>query len=265
MQALAAARTIRPASDPLVQQHFDRSAALYVDHALDVYRRSVTQRLDLLTACAGFSETEALSVLDVGCGGGKFLDMLLERFPAAQATGIDISAQMLASNVPRARKTLQQGDALALPQSLGEFDAICVDTVMHHLIDRAGYQQTIARIRTFLQSLHRHMRPGGVVLIREIYHEYRMRAELGSRMIFQASTLNVPAFAERAMRAAGLQTANVGVCFLTRRQWQQVFAGSGFRVLGEHDHTWPGQPYRRFGFTQSGDLHFVLTRTRPQV
>ena len=253
------------ASDPLVQSHFDRSATLYVDHALEVYRKSVTQRLDLLTQSTGLSSAEPISVLDVGCGGGAFLDMLLERFPAAQATGIDISQQMLNANMACARKTLQQGDALALPQTLGEFDAICIDTVMHHLIDRAGYRQTIARIGRFLTSLQRHLRPGGVLLIREIYHESRVRTELGSRLLYHASTLKVPTFAERAMRAAGLQTANVGVCFLTRPQWQQVFSQSGFRVHGEQDHAWPGQPYRRFGFTQSGDLHFVLTRTRPQL
>ena len=261
MQALAATRTL---SDPLVERHFDRSAALYVDHALEVYRTSVDQRLALLTQCGGLSFDDPISVLDVGCGGGAFLDMLLARFPAAQATGIDISQQMLNNNVAHPRKTLQHGDALALPHGLGEFDVICVDTVMHHLIDRAGYRHTHDRIQAFLTSLQHHMRPGGVLLIREIYHEYRMRPSLGSRLIFYASTLKVPAFAERAMRSAGLQTANVGVCFLTRSQWQQAFQQSGYTMLGMEDHAWPGQPYRRFGFTQSGDLHFVLTRTRPQ-
>ena len=57
----------------------------------------------------------------------------------------------------------------------------------------------------------------------------------------------------------------MGVCFLTRVQWQRLFDETGFTVAAMEDHPWPGQPYRRFGFSQSGDLHFVLTRTRPQL
>ena len=262
MQAVAATRRV---SDPLVERHFDRSAGLYVDHALEVYRQSVAQRLDLMNRTLNLTSEEPLALLDVGCGGGAFLDMFLDRFPAGTATGVDISQQMLGRNLPNVRKTLLAGDALALSAKIGEFDAISVDTMMHHLIAREGYRQTIERIRRFLLSLHSLMRPSGVIVIREIYHEFRVRPALGSRTIFEMTTLKVPAMIERVMRRAGLQTANVGVCFLTREQWQKLFDETGFTVAAMEDHPWPGQPYRRFGFAQSGDLHFVLTRTRPQL
>ena len=90
------------------------------------------------------------------------------------------------------------------------FDAINVDTVMHHLISRRGYHQTINRIRGFLHSLHSLMRPSGVIVIREIYHEFRVRAALGSRTIFELTTLNVPTPIERTMRRAGLQDGERG-------------------------------------------------------
>jgi SAM-dependent methyltransferase len=262
MQAVASSNTI---SDPLVQQHFDRSAMLYVDHSLEVYRNSVTQRLDLLLGCGNFTTEEKLSVLDIGCGGGAFLDMFLERFEKAEATGIDISEQMLRSNRVSKRKTLRSGDALALPADIGFFDVVCVDTVMHHLISRKGYEPTRERILLFLKSLHHVLKPGGTVVIREIYHEYRAHEALGSRIIYELSTLPVPHRVEIMLRAAGLQTANVGVCFQTRSQWQQMFKEAGFTVDAMEDRVWPGQPYRRFGFTQSGDLHFILKRTRPAM
>lgn len=262
MQAVV---TTPAVSDPRVERHFDRSASLYVDHALACYRESVEQRLDLLTQCSEHAPTDPLTLLDIGCGGGAFVDMFLERFPAGRATGLDVSQGMLATNRQNERKTLLQADALRLPQALGTFDAVCVDTVMHHLIARKGYESTQARIQAFLRSLHAHLRPGGVVVIREIYHEYRVVPELGSRLIFELTTLKVPAMLERGMRAAGLQTANVGVCFLTRVQWQKTFREAGFDVIAVEDRVWPGQPYRRFGFTQSGDLHFVLKGSRPQL
>ena len=204
-------------------------------------------------------------MLDIGCGGGAFLDMLLERFERAQATGVDLSEGMLASNVPSERKTLLQADALALPRAIGDFNVICVDTVMHHLITRKGYQLTRGRILNFLKSLHQFLKPGGRVVIREIYHEYRMIPALGSRIIYNLTTLQAPKPVAKAMRAAGLQTANVGVCFQTRSQWHELFANAGFTVDAMEDCRWPGQPYRRLGFSQSGDLHFVLKPTRPQL
>ena len=245
-----------------MQQHFDRAACLYVDHGLEVYRESVAQRLDMILANSCFELTDELTLLDVGCGGGAFLDLFLERFPSAKATGIDISTGMLSGNRQHDRKTLVQGDALALPPELGRYDVIAVDTVMHHLIDRAGYRSTRQRIEIFLNSLQSHLNPGGIVLVREIYHEFRGFAALGSRIIFQLTTLPVPAFVERLFQAAGLQTANVGVCFQTRSQWQELFTRGGFAVVAIEDRVWPGQPYRRFGFSQSGDLHYVISRER---
>ena len=265
MQAIAVPAPTSELSDPLVQQHFDASARLYVDHALACYRTSVEQRLELLLRCGRLLADDVVSVLDIGCGGGAFLDMFLERFENAHATGIDISQGMLNGNVPCARKTLVQGDALALPKDLGEFDVVCVDTVMHHLISRKGYGATRAKILQFLRSLHQVLRPGASVVIREIYHEYRWVESLGSRAIFAASMLRVPEGAASMLRAAGLQTANVGVCFQTRTQWRELFAEAGFAVTAIEDVCWPGQPYRRFGFAQSGDLHFVLNRSRPAL
>ncbi len=136
---------------------------------------------------------------------------------------------------------------------------------MHHLIDRKGYGRTRNRIHHFLSSLHNHLKPGGILLVREIYHEFRGFATLGSRAIFTATTLPVPQLIERAMQIAGLQTANVGICFQTRTQWQKLFEQSGFSVLAQEDRVWPGQPYRKFGFSQSGDLHYLLSRSRPEV
>ena len=259
---MQAASATLASSELRVQQHFDRSASLYVDHGLEVYQTSVAQRLDMILAHSHFEVTDELSLLDVGCGGGAFLDLFLERFRSARATGIDISAGMLAGNRSNERKTLLQGDALALPLGLGRYDVIAVDTVMHHLIDRSSYTKTQHRIKSFLTSLQSHLTPGGIVLIREIYHEFLGVESFGSRAIFKLTTLPVPPLLERVFRAAGLQTANVGVCFQTRSQWQELFKRSGYKVVATEDRVWPGQPYRRFGFSQSGDLHFVISRQR---
>jgi SAM-dependent methyltransferase len=248
-----------------VRDHFDAAASLYVDKELACYRQSVSQRLKLLREHGAAGSDGNLEVLDIGCGGGLFLDLLLEEFPHAHATGLDFSESMLRMNTPAQRKRLVRGDALNLPEHLGQFDAICLDTIMHHLVSPAGYQATIDRIRDFLNSLDRFLAPGGVVLIREIYHEYRGVRPLGSFLIFSLSSLHVPGFVEKSMKCAGIQTANAGVCFLTREQWRRVFASAGYRISTAENHAWPGQPYRKFGFAESGDVHYLLRRARPMA
>ena len=247
-------------SDSRVQAHFDRHVSLYRDKELECYRNLSIERIDLLKRSIQCESTAPLRMLDIGCGGGFFIDLFLDSFPKATAVGVDVSAGMLRENTPSARKHLLQRDALHLPEGLGTFDVINVDTLMHHLIRRSSYAGTIQQIQQFLQSLHRWLSPVGVVIIREIYHEYFVAETLGSRIVFQLSTLPLPGPAEHALRAIGIHTANAGVCFLSRAQWRALFEQTGFKLLAVQDKPWNSQPYRRYGFKASGDLHYVLSR-----
>ena len=76
------------------------------------------------------------------------------------------------------------------------------------------------QIEKCLRHLQSKLMPGGVICVREIYHEYFGYETLGTRIIFFLSTLSVPGIVERLLKSVGLQTANAGVCFLTRRQSQ---------------------------------------------
>lgn len=68
------------------------------------------------------------SVLDLGCGTGRLLNRLAQKFPDLQGTGVDLSPQML----KEARKTNQhhprliftQGNAECLPCAENQFDAV---------------------------------------------------------------------------------------------------------------------------------------------
>jgi len=252
-------------TDSRVQEHFDSHVSLYVDKTLECYRAASIERIALLEQSTSFETTTPLRMLDIGCGGGYFMDLFLDAFPNAKAHGVDLSLGMLGANTLSARKELRQADALNLPEDIGEFDVINVDTVMHHLIYRSSYKKTIQQIKSFLESLYKVLMPGGAVMIREIYHEYLGVETLGTRLIFGASTLHLPKFAETTLKRIGIQTANAGVCFLSRKQWLALFEETGFNVIAMQDRPWPSQPYRRYGFKASGDLHYVLTRRRPRI
>src|SRR5262249_5673698 len=222
-------------SDSRVQTHFDHHVSLYVDKELEIYRALSMERIDLLKQSARCDPTASLRMLDVGCGGGVFMDLFLGAFPNATAVGVDFSAGMLRENTPSARKQLLQGDALNLPSEIGQFDVINVDTLMHHLVSGSSYSRTIRQINQFLDSLHPLLLPGGVVMIREIYHEYLGVETLGSRFVFELSTLQLPKFAEHLLKRLGIQSANAGVCFLSRAQWHKLFEQAGFSITAIQD------------------------------
>lgn len=252
-----------PIFDSRVQAHFEKNVELYVDKTLDCYEKASLERLSTLALVTGYHSTTKFRLMDVGCGGGFFLDLFLNTFPSASAWGVDLSPAMLEANSPSGRKTLCQGDALCLPEDSGDFEVINIDTVMHHLIAGRSYQRTMSRIVECLKHLQSRLMPGGVICVREIYHEYFGCESLGSRLIFFLSTLPLPGFLERMFKFAGIQTANAGVCFLTRKQWYGMFQEAGLSIVSIDEKAWSTQPYRWFGFKASGDIYYVLAQKRP--
>ncbi len=79
----------------------------------------------------------AASVLDVGCGYGRYLRALRERTPSLRLAGVDISPTM----IERARDFLKDGpdislhvaSATALPVADSSFDAVMTYSMMIHL------------------------------------------------------------------------------------------------------------------------------------
>lgn len=98
---------------------------------------------------------EAKRVLDLGCGPGNSTELLAERFPDAEITGVDSSPEMLAA----ARKRLPQcrfieADlATWLPEE--EIDILFSNAVFHWVANHAAV----------LQRLSTKLAPGGVLAV----------------------------------------------------------------------------------------------------
>ena len=105
------------------------------------------------------------SVLDVGAGTGEILARLLERFPQARFTGVDLEEPHLERARQRCqgfgdRLRLQRDDAMALSFGDGEFDAV----VSRHVV-----QAVPDAVRAYAE-MRRVLRPGGRLhLIAEDY------------------------------------------------------------------------------------------------
>jgi ubiquinone/menaquinone biosynthesis C-methylase UbiE len=105
-------------------------------------------------------------MLDIGTGPGHIPLLVVERLPDANVVGTDLSGHMLALAERRraasphaARLRFERGDAKGLPYPDGSFDAVMSNTILHHIPDP----------RQFLAEARRVLRPGGVLLIRDLF------------------------------------------------------------------------------------------------
>ncbi len=167
------------------------------------------------------------SFLDVGGGNGRFADRLLAAYPRAVATVLDNSELLLERNRHHDRKTLINASVTEIKQYSQRYDLISLNWLLHHLVgdSYAQSRQNIVSILTTLPSL---LTDRGRVSIFENMYEGLWLDGLPSRLIFQLTASKTIA---RFMRQQGANTAGVGVCFLSHKQWCAVLAQSGWQIL----------------------------------
>jgi len=98
----------------------------------------------------------ASSLLDVGCGTGRHVELLRERY---EVEGLDLNPAML--EVARERcpgVALHEADMADFSLE-GRFDVVTC------LFSSIGYVRTDARMRSAVLSMRRHLNPGGVLLV----------------------------------------------------------------------------------------------------
>lgn len=105
--------------------------------------------------------------LEVGCGVGAQLHILLARFPHCRFTGIDLSpAQLagarrqLAEHPAGGRVDLVQASAFRLPFADASFDGACTFWLLEHLRGHAALLREVLRV----------LRPGGMLYCTEVFN-----------------------------------------------------------------------------------------------
>ncbi len=105
-------------------------------------------------------------MLDLGCGPGHLLPRLCDAVPGSTVLGIDLSNHMLEraerrrlASAHAERIDLALGDAKRIDFPDATFDAVLSNTILHHIPDP----------RPFLAEAHRVLRPGGTLLIRDLF------------------------------------------------------------------------------------------------
>lgn len=123
-----------------VGDFFDQVSQAYDDSI----RKAIPPYVEMFDALLGycFFTTDApLHILELGCGTGNLSVLLKERFPQAQLTLVDLSADMLkqASDKLGGEGThihLVQSGFMGLCLEPGQFDMVISSVALHHLNDQ---------------------------------------------------------------------------------------------------------------------------------
>jgi len=105
-------------------------------------------------------------ILDIGTGPGHIPLMVCERIAECTVVGIDLAKTMLRyaerhreASPYRDRLEFRLADAKSLEFEDASFDTVFSNTILHHIPDP----------RTFLAEARRVLKPGGVLLIRDLF------------------------------------------------------------------------------------------------
>ena len=107
---------------------------------------------------------ESTRLLDIGCGTGYSLVWLRERFKLTEIYGVDLSSHAAAFWRTRKLDTLALASADKLPFGENEFDLVtCFDVI---------YQLDDERASAAVSEMHRVLKPGGLLFIREPAYQW---------------------------------------------------------------------------------------------
>ena len=198
--------------------------------------------------------------LDVGGGNGLFVDRLLENYPNSRGTLLDNSQLLLNKNKTNSRKKKICDSVENLSNLEGKYDLICFNWLLHHLVGNS-YWETRKNISIALGDAISLLTYRGRISIFENMYNGLIFDGLPSHLIFNLTYNKTIASLIKKM---GANTAGVGVCFLSRKQWIKVINRINNLELLQYtdDKKW-NIPLKRQIFLHVGNTrcgHFWLTK-----
>jgi 2-polyprenyl-3-methyl-5-hydroxy-6-metoxy-1,4-benzoquinol methylase len=160
-----------------------------------IYRPFITPFAELLNLIP-----EKSKVFDIGCGNGALLNLIYKTRNPAKMGGVEISSKLVDTTKKLLRNAIdddnyfnssidiQQYDGVNLPQ-LKDYDFVLLVDVIHHIPKK--------QLNTFLSTLKNNMRPGSVLICKDIdagkpvlvlfnkLHDFIVSQEIGNELSMQ--------------------------------------------------------------------------------
>lgn len=166
--------------------------------------------------------------LDLGGGNGLFADRVLNSYPEARGTVLDNSELLLNRNSCHPNKRLILGSVANLkPVASQKYDIIFLNWLLHHLVGNS-YAESRQNMEWVLTSCRSLLTERGRLSVCENFQNGLLIDAVPSWLVFQlTSTRKMASW----VRLLGANSAGVGICALSLRQWEKTFLKLGFTIL----------------------------------
>jgi ubiquinone/menaquinone biosynthesis C-methylase UbiE len=167
------------------KSHFDEMSSDY-SNALGKYTEPMHHALIKELEGKNFK-----TLLDVGCGNGIFLSMVLNKFDV-EVSGIDISPGMVekSKELLDGRADLKVGDSENLPWNDRSFDVVTCSASFHHY---PGPERV-------LKEMKRILRPGGFLMIADPFTSNELLRFFANILIKFSKSGDVRIYSQKEMR-----------------------------------------------------------------
>jgi Methyltransferase domain len=151
---------------------------------------------------------------------GQFvlLDVIIKEFPKSRVTVLDNSELLLSKNKAHPQKKIVNCSVEELHSLKDKYDLVAVNWLLHHLVSDTYSRSKQNQFETLLE-LRKLLTPSGRISIYENCY---------NGMIFFVTSLR---FGSSIFRKLGANTAGVGVCFLSKKQWTNLFSTAQYQLL----------------------------------
>lgn len=137
-------------------KEFTKAAEIYDSGHAGVYEMCKDDYPPVLAELQRYPFRE---LLDVGCGTGPMIELLLQQFPDSRYTGLDLTPRMIeaaqAKQLPNTQFLV--GDSENLPFADNTFDVVVCTNSFHHYPNPQRFMDGAARV----------LRPGGRLVLRD--------------------------------------------------------------------------------------------------
>lgn len=171
--------------------------------------------------------TGEFSFIDIGGGNGNFADRVLEAYPGSVGTVLDNSNLLLGRNKQHSRKQLICESAGNLSSfTTAKYDIVFLNWVLHHLVS-SSYVETRSNISATLEGCQSLLSPDGRISIFENMYNGLWADGLSGYLVYHLTSSKLISRLTRKWA----NTAGVGVCFLSCKQWGKTISDSGLSTL----------------------------------
>lgn len=193
-----------------------------------------SRRWETVKKCIdGAFADKIFSFLDLGGGNGLYADKILHDYPNATGTVLDNSEVLLRKNKNHKRKRIILESVANMERGLkgSTFDIIFINWLLHHLVSNS-YRETANNVEEILTVSKRFLAANGRISVLEIMYNGMIVDNLPSHIIFHLTSSKKLA---SAMKKLGANTAGVGVCLRSKKDWLNIISKSGLRLLSCFD------------------------------